>query len=201
MIFAHRGFYDKYIPENSIEAFKKCIVRNIPFELDVRKTKDDKLVVFHDKDLLRMTGVNEFVENTTYEKIKTLKLNKSKEHIPLLSEVLNLNSDRVDILIEIKSKNIEKLVYDETKKYKKILFQSFDKKTVKNMKKITDKKVGFLTWGFKEYKKCDFISVNAENAFRFKDKDLILWTINSKEELEKLSKYKNFIVNIKNVLK
>ena len=53
-IFCHRGLYDnKKIVENTIKAFKKCIELNLALEIDIRVTKDKKIVVFHDKNLKR----------------------------------------------------------------------------------------------------------------------------------------------------
>lgn len=59
-LIAHRGYYNnkKGIPENSVLVFKKAIDNNYLIELDVRLTKDQKLVVFHDDNLKRVCGVN-----------------------------------------------------------------------------------------------------------------------------------------------
>ena len=56
---AHRGvFNNTSIPENSMKAFQKAIDLNYSIELDIQFTKDFVLVVFHDDNLKRMTGVN-----------------------------------------------------------------------------------------------------------------------------------------------
>ena len=102
---AHRGLFDKKvgIPENSIPAFEKAIEKGYPIELDVHLLKDGKVVVFHDDDLNRMTGINKKIKDCTYDEIKKLKLDKTNYQIPLFSEVLKLVNGIVPILIEFKS--------------------------------------------------------------------------------------------------
>ena len=55
---AHRGLHDikKGIPENSMKAFEEAIKKGVAIELDVRLSKDGRVVVFHDKPLKRMCG-------------------------------------------------------------------------------------------------------------------------------------------------
>ena len=125
MIVAHRGYWDKYVPENSMTAFIRCVERKIPIELDVHLTKDNKVVVFHDYDLFRMTGINKKIEETNYEEIKTCNLKKSYEKIPLLEDVLKKVNNRVLILIELKNKKVGPLedeVLKITKKYNNYYF-------------------------------------------------------------------------------
>ena len=94
--FAHRGASGDY-PENTLLAFEegiKCGASGI--ELDVHKTKDNKIVVIHDEDiertfkgkgLVKDFTLNELKEfNTRKELFKNFKTSK----IPTLEEVLNL---------------------------------------------------------------------------------------------------------------
>lgn len=101
---AHRGLFDKKdgIPENSLPAFERAIAGKYPIELDVHLLEDGKLVVFHDDDLNRMTGVKKKIKDCTYEEIKELKLGDTPYGIPLFSEVLELVNGRVPLLIELK---------------------------------------------------------------------------------------------------
>ena len=73
LIIAHRGlFNNKDIPENSLSSFKKALDKNIPIELDVRLTKDNVLVVFHDTNLKRLTGLDKKVKDVSYSVIRKL---------------------------------------------------------------------------------------------------------------------------------
>ena len=108
--FAHRGVHSEY-PENSMPAFEKAIDLNLGIELDIHLTQDNQLVVFHDDNLRRMTGVNDLVKLSTYDQLKQYKLDGTEYRIPLLSEVLELVKGKVPILIEIKTNNnMKKLV-------------------------------------------------------------------------------------------
>ena len=100
--FAHRGLWNERMPENSLSAFENAARRGYAIELDVRRTKDGAIVVFHDDDLKRMCGSDKLVRNVTFKELRTFKLNGTNEVIPTLSEVLRLIGGRVPLLIEIK---------------------------------------------------------------------------------------------------
>ncbi len=118
-------------------AFSRAIDAGYPIELDVQLTIDDRLVVFHDWTLNRMTGYKESVSETKYDDIKKLTLNNSKQRILLLEEVLTLVNGEVPIIIEIKSKSyfdykICKDVFALVKKYDgKYAISSFNPFVVK----------------------------------------------------------------------
>lgn len=107
MPIAHRGFHtdDSIIPENSMAAFEKALELGYAIELDVLLTADGEVVVFHDYDLLRMTGVDALVSEMNWDEIKHLTLLDSEETIPLLSDVLELVDGKVPLLIEIKNED------------------------------------------------------------------------------------------------
>ena len=103
--FAHRGLHskDKTVPENSLSAFRLAIEAGYGIELDIRLTKDQKIVVFHDDTVLRMCGIDRTVDSFTYEELKELRLLDTDERIPLFSEVLSLVAGRIPLLVEFKS--------------------------------------------------------------------------------------------------
>lgn len=102
---AHRGLFhnDRGIPENSMTAFRRAVEIGLPIELDVRLTRDQEIVVFHDAGCKRMTGVNCKVSDMPWIKLKALSLKGTSEHIPLFSEVLELVQGKVPLLIEVKN--------------------------------------------------------------------------------------------------
>ena len=63
---AHRGCHNKenQIYENTIEAFKQAVLNNYIIELDVHLLKDGKIIVFHDDNLKRLTGIDKKVKIT-----------------------------------------------------------------------------------------------------------------------------------------
>ena len=104
-LIAHRGIHNQNVKENTLLSFERAIKKNMIIEFDIQLTKDHKIIVFHDKSLKRMMGINKQINNLTYQEIQEL----STYHIPLLTEVLNLVKGKVPLLIEIKpyhNKNI-----------------------------------------------------------------------------------------------
>lgn len=102
-LIAHRGLYNnKDVPENSLKAFKKAVKNGYGIELDVQLTADDKLVVFHDENLYRMTGVDGILNEYDYDQISHLHLLDTKETIPLFEDVLKILDKKTPLIIEIK---------------------------------------------------------------------------------------------------
>lgn len=94
IVVAHRGDW-RNAPENSIQAIENCIAMGVDMvELDVQKTKDNHLVIMHDKRLDRTTTGKGFVSDWTLDSLKTLSLknglgNPEMFHkIPTLEEAL-----------------------------------------------------------------------------------------------------------------
>ena len=111
MIMAHRG-YSAQAPENTIPAFQKCIDNRFSAaELDVQMLADGTIVVLHDDNLKRTTGIDKNVWEVTYDEIKDLDngsfFDKSfaGTTIPTLDEVMKLanrGNDKLYLNIEIK---------------------------------------------------------------------------------------------------
>lgn len=99
---AHRGLHSPGIPENSLAACREAIRDGYTVELDVRRTKDDLLVVFHDENLLRMTGQDRIVEESSFADLEGASLSGTGERIPLLAGFLETAGGRTGLLIEVK---------------------------------------------------------------------------------------------------
>lgn len=157
--FAHRGASNDY-PENTILSLKEGIKSGANgLEIDVHKSKDNKLVVIHDEDVERTFIGRGLVKDFTLKELKELKNRKklfrdNKEcHIPTLEEVLDLIKDK-DILLNIELKTdviryegIEEDVVNLIKKYKiqdKIILSSFNHQSIKKVKLISNIKTGML---------------------------------------------------------
>ena len=102
-LYGHRGLHsnDSKYPENSPIAFRLAREAGYGVELDIQLTADKQVVVFHDDTLLRMCGVDRRVDELTYEELQQYTLLDSSEHIPLLTEVLDV-LDGVTLLCELK---------------------------------------------------------------------------------------------------
>lgn len=143
--FAHRGLHNIEFPENSMPAFINAVKKGYDVELDIRITKDNKLVVCHDSNLNRLTGCDMFVEESTLNEVLTCNLLNTDEKIPLLNDVLNNLSKNTKLLIELKSsrrnKALVKTFLELIKNFSNdYAIHSFDPRLV-NLVKKTDSSV------------------------------------------------------------
>lgn len=209
-IIAHRGvFNNKDIPENSMKAFRAAISFSYAFELDVQLTKDNVLVVFHDFDLKRMTGISKKLCDCSYDELLQYHLLNTKEKIPTLKQVLELNKDKVMIDIEIKHTRKIKLIceklVEELLPYHNFVLKSFNPKIVRYLKKhYPNLEVGYLiqrkydkkvlqimlpSLFMIHYSKADFLAIHKKllKTPKFLKLSLkypvMVWTINKQEEI------------------
>jgi glycerophosphoryl diester phosphodiesterase len=107
-IIAHKGA-SGIAPENTLASFQAALDIGVDIiELDVRQTKDEEIIVFHDQFLDRTTNGMGNVHEYTLEQLKQLDAGSwfsskfSDQKIPTLKEVLDLVDGRCQVLIEIK---------------------------------------------------------------------------------------------------
>ncbi|MCD6598276.1 MAG: hypothetical protein J7L04_11340 [Bacteroidales bacterium] len=107
-ICAHRGAMDTH-PENTLSAFKEAVRLGVQMiELDVRLTKDEQLVILHDKTVNRTTNGQGEISDLTLTQVKELdagswKSNDFKdERIPTLEEALAVIPANVWINVHLK---------------------------------------------------------------------------------------------------
>lgn len=68
-LIAHRGYSSEF-PENTMPAFEGALDIGVDYiETDVQMTKDGRLVLFHDDDLQRITGLEGAISDYTYAQI------------------------------------------------------------------------------------------------------------------------------------
>lgn len=108
--YAHRGYYcGCTIPENSIAAFLRAKEKGYGIELDVQRTKDNRIVVFHDFELNRVVKdeAGNFVQGSvgeyTLAELKKFYLFDTQERICTLQECLDQISGVVPIIVEYKT--------------------------------------------------------------------------------------------------
>lgn len=224
-LIAHRGYHNnkKGIPENSVLAFKKAIDNNYLIELDVRLTKDQKLVVFHDDNLKRVCGVNKRVKDLTYRELLKYNLFNTTLKVPLFSDVIKLVNGRVPILIETKYHNrygvLEKILINELSNYKGLYaIQSFYPMSLLWLKRNTkDIPIGLLSSNFKNdlnrlksiigktlildlFFKTDFISYDVKGlpnnylSYKRDKKKIVIWTIKNKKDYDLARQYTDSLI-------
>ncbi|MDO4962507.1 MAG: glycerophosphodiester phosphodiesterase family protein [bacterium] len=220
-VIAHRGMHNinKNILENSIEAFRLAIKNNFIIELDLHIIKDGSVVVFHDDNLKRLTGVDKKIKDLNYDELSRLKLINTEDYIPLFKDVLKVIDGKVPIIIELKSDSksylLEKEVLRLLENYKGIFaIQSFNPFSIyyirkkspnviigqlssdfRNKKMLKLKKIILKNMLFNYLVKPDFISYDirslpSKRIKKLSRTKLILgWTVKNNKDYIKAKKY------------
>ena len=120
MVVGHRGVPALH-QENSIAGFRRALSLGIDaIELDVRLTRDSRLVVCHDEDLERLTGEKLQLSKLTWDQVSKLRIRRTlsmgtdafgadvvveydqAERIPLLEEVADEVGSKLATNVELK---------------------------------------------------------------------------------------------------
>ena len=105
MVVAHRGDW-RNAPENSLQAVENCIDMGVDMvEIDLKKTKDNQLIIMHDNTINRTTDGKGRPEDYTLDEIRNFHLRNGMgrptfHHIPTLEDVLNLAKGKILINID-----------------------------------------------------------------------------------------------------
>ncbi len=211
-ITAHRGASSKY-PENTMSAFKGAKELGADWiELDVQQTKDKVLIVLHDTNLKRTTGVSKNTWEVTYDEVQKLDAGSffsedfKGEKIPTLEEVIQFaKENNIKLNIELKptgyEQDFEKSVVDLVKKYEfedycVITSQVYQvlENTKKYDKDIQTVYVMSLAYGdILKFKDADNFSIEASNINKTlvkkihnAGKEIYVWTVNTKDNINKM---------------
>jgi glycerophosphoryl diester phosphodiesterase len=147
-ILAHRGA-SAYAPENSLEAFDLAIkMKAHGIELDIYETADKKLVIHHDNNIKRMSGIDAKISETDFDVLRSYNFcgewgeKYGFVKIPTLAEVLDLfKSTDMKINIEMKEGSpyyiqaINALVHEYGME-ERIIYSSFDHFKLTRIKEI-----------------------------------------------------------------
>lgn len=116
-VIGHRGAAGLAL-ENSSMAIQRAINQSkAAIEIDVRLTRDHKLVVCHDADLVKMANNSSRIADYTWTDLKKIPLNDGSKLL-LLEEALELIGDR-SVLIEAKDLGSELAVVATLDKFPK----------------------------------------------------------------------------------
>lgn len=128
-----------YVPENTLKSFKKALEIGVDaVELDVRKTKDNQLVVIHDADIKRTTNGEGLVSAFTLMEIQGFDAG-SGEKIPTLEEVLDFLDKKAKVFVELKESGIEEQVLAIVKEKgleKNVIITSFIEEALKKVREL-----------------------------------------------------------------
>lgn len=148
-VIAHRGA-SGLAPENTFAAFKTAVQLGADMiELDIRPTKDQQAIVFHDSKLSRTTPINGKVKNRYLSELKKVDAGSwfdqeqhTNETIPTFNETVDFLKGHCELLVEIKSErgqvgnqfldNLIQIV-DHHNVRDSVIIQSFDSKVLKRL--------------------------------------------------------------------
>ena len=211
-VTAHRGASALY-PENTMAAFRGAKELGADWiELDVQQTKDKKLIVLHDTNLKRTTGLNKNTWEATYEEIQKLDAGSffsqefKGEKIPTLEEVIEFaKENNIKLNIELKptgfESDFEKSVVDVINKYdfaQNCVITSQVYKVLKNVKEYNKdvKTVYVMSLAYGNITKllvADHFSIEASSVNKSlvkrvhnAGKELYVWTVNTEENMQKM---------------
>jgi glycerophosphoryl diester phosphodiesterase len=102
---AHRGYHDVAAGriENTLASAEAAIRHNFSIECDLQRTSDDRVVVFHDDTLDRLTNMAGPVERKPLAELRAASFRDGSAKIPTFEELLDLVDGRVPLVIELKS--------------------------------------------------------------------------------------------------
>lgn len=214
----HRGA--SYLaPENTVESIQLAWeLGAVAAECDIMLTKDNKVIVFHDKNGKRLTGKDFIVKESNYNEINTLPIilretNLPKYEgatIPLLEDLLvTIPADRT-LVIEIKTGPeilpFMKEVISEHWNSGKIAFIAFDYETIVATKALYPDIPCYYLSAFKadinrRYKQIangnldginlryQIINEKLVHKFNNVNKDVWCWTVNDPEVAKKMIQF------------
>jgi len=111
LLFAHRGVVLS-VPENSEASLSEAQrLGFLAVEIDVRKTKDNELVLFHDKSAQRLLGLDMEFSELTLARVKGRKLlfagKETTNSVPTLREVFQKYGTTLKFYLDMKNKGFK----------------------------------------------------------------------------------------------
>lgn len=204
---AHRGNLNHSYPANSKEALLSSIQDELVsgIELDVRMTKDNKIIVFHNYLIDDKKNKLRKVSSLTLQEIKKYEIGRNI-HVVELRELLSTIPNNKKILIEIKEESndyqeIVQQLYQVMKAYPELTIYicSFNKALLTYFKEqYPNYRVGIIIGMFMNLddlsNSFDFVSITTSVMERWDfSKETFIWTVNSTSELDKIRKKTNHV--------
>ena len=211
-IVAHRGGSVEQ-DENTLVALKNSYAKGVRgFEIDVRLTKDRRIVLMHDDKLERTTTGTGRVEELTAADIAPARTKKSGQPLPYLEEIFDFLTDKQGafIQVEIKCKGYTDADISEmcgtmmgmVKRQidpAKVIFISGEARALKKIKELEPKQQTCLVSSKVDTKvvatakeiKAEFVSVQIDNVSRAFIRDahksglkVTVWTVKNAEDAQ-----------------
>lgn len=209
-VTAHRGS-SKDAPENTLAALEVAVRNGATYaEIDVQETKDGDLVLLHDTNLKRTTGLDKAIWEATTEEVLALDAGAwfdetfKGEKVPTLEEVMVQSRNRLKLNIELKTNGHDEALAKTAVKliqkhdyYKECVITSLDYEILQRVEALDPKiKTGYIMYvalGDLEALNVDFYSVeetNVNDTFvntaHLIGREVHVWTINTKTSMNNM---------------
>lgn len=195
-VYAHRGFSYKF-KEASLSAYQGAIdVGADGLECDVRLTKDNVAVCFHDRSTKRIAGINKRIASLSLAELKEI------TEVVTLQELLDLaTKTKREVLVETKHPVlsgglVEKVVIDLAKRYK-FTAMSFSLLAVLRFRREVEDVAYVIARRWRLfYIPTNKVAVDIElftrspwTRRRLARKNVLVWTVNDEKQSEQLREW------------
>lgn len=211
VVTSHRG-YSAVAPENTLPSFQAAIDSGSQYaELDVQQTKDGVVVVTHDTNLKRCTGVDVNIYDITWDELQELDAGSyfsaefSGTRIPSLEQVIEQCKGKIKLNIEIKNNGHNPELEAETARVIRengfadecvITSLSYDS-LVKVKQTAPELKTGYIlaigVGNYYDLPAADFFSVETTfitqdmvKAIHKRGKEVHAWTVDTNNDADKM---------------
>ncbi|KGJ95683.1 glycerophosphodiester phosphodiesterase family protein [Thalassotalea sp. ND16A] len=189
-LVAHRGDCQWHI-ENTLQSIKTAILQGIKLiEIDVQLSQDGVPVLFHDRSLLRMTGVDQPVASLDLQSLKKLKLINNEHQltkprngfITALSEVVALLDSFPDVTLFVEVKRVNflhftyrdvfnKLIQELTPISAQVVLISFSYRFLRVCKQCSTLPLGYVLPAWHNY--CEKMLTTLQPQYLYCDVDIV----------------------------
>ncbi|HEV8601211.1 MAG TPA: glycerophosphodiester phosphodiesterase [Patescibacteria group bacterium] len=204
LIIGHRGAA-ALEPENTIRSFKKAQDYRVDMiELDVRLSRDNQLVVFHDHSLQRLFNVTKSVNTATLDELKAISRAAQRE-IPTFEEALQNIS--CPIIVHVKVHGAENLLMNAIRRFShKVVISSTFPGVLKKVRALDENVPLGLVIGHGELHLLPIINWLTKNlnlysihpnyglvsgisikGLKLLKKKIFVWTVNTPEQYQKVA--------------
>ncbi len=210
-ITAHRGS-SLGAPENTLSALELAVEELADrIELDVQETADGVLVIYHDSNMNRLTGVNRRLEDMTYEELEQMDVGSwfspeyAGEKVPTLEQVMERAKGRIDLNLDLKNMGNDSMlpekVLDMVRRYDMMdqcVITSANRTYLKRLKELEPEiRTGYilpaaygLSYDDEAFDlvsiRSDFVTARLIHRVHEAGKTVHTWTVNDRRELERL---------------
>ena len=204
IIIGHRGAAGTVF-ENTAESILAAIHIGVRYvEIDVWKTRDGELILYHDAYLERLTDQKGFIYDLDYESVQKIRL-KNNASIPSLKDVINIaKTHHIKLLVEVKDENAVKDAFHLLKSemdFSDFIIGSFFHKPIMELKiqyplVQTSVMLECVPVDFGHYLKRvnpDYVTVSVQsyNEYLIKtvqdqQRRLVFYTVNSESEMKQM---------------